>query len=177
MTDDKPLITHLFTADPSAHVLMEKYTSIPHTTSQPTSKTMTTAINTPMEDYHVFSLSKIGGPVTDHGTVLSASSVPWVSKQMWAPDAAFKNGIYYLYFPTRDHEGIFRIGAATSSKPEGQRKSQFQEASPLTLQVSSTMTGRRICISGGFVVDSCNAGIKGSIEQKTTRLTERRSPK
>lgn len=72
-----------------------------------------------MKDYHVFSLPSLPGPVTDHGTVLSASSVPWVSKQMWAPDAAFKNGKYYLYFPARDKAGVFRIGVAVGSQPEG----------------------------------------------------------
>ena len=42
-----------------------------------------------------------------------------VSKQTWAPDAACKNGKYYLYFPARDKEGIFRIGVAEGNKPEG----------------------------------------------------------
>lgn len=59
------------------------------------------------------------GSVIDHGIVLSADDVKWVSKQMWAPDAATKNGKYYLYFPARDKEGIFRIGVAVSAKPEG----------------------------------------------------------
>ena len=38
---------------------------------------------------------------------------------MWAPDCAYKNGKYYLYFPARDKDGIFRIGVAVSDKPEG----------------------------------------------------------
>lgn len=74
-----------------------------------------------MADYHVLSLDTPGGSVTDHGVALSAEQVPWVSKQVWAPDAAFnaKTGKYHLYFPARDKEGIFRIGVAISSKPEG----------------------------------------------------------
>jgi hypothetical protein len=72
-----------------------------------------------MADYHVLSLSEIGGKVTDHGIALTASDIPWVSKQLWAPDAAAKNGKYYLYFPARDKEGIFRIGVAVSDRPEG----------------------------------------------------------
>lgn len=72
-----------------------------------------------MTDYHVLSLPEVGGPVTDHGVALKASDVPWVSKQLWAPDAATKHGKYYLYFPARDKEGIFRIGVAVSDKPEG----------------------------------------------------------
>jgi hypothetical protein len=30
-----------------------------------------------------------------------------------APDAAYKNGTYYFYFPAKDKEGIFRMGVAT----------------------------------------------------------------
>ena len=73
------------------------------------------------QDYHVLSMDSIGGKVTDHGTALKASDVPWVSKQMWAPDAAYsaKTGKYYLYFPARDKDNIFRIGVATGDKPEG----------------------------------------------------------
>ena len=47
------------------------------------------------------------------------NDVPWVSDQMWAPDVAYKNGKYYLYFPARDKEGNFRLGVAISDKPEG----------------------------------------------------------
>ena len=45
--------------------------------------------------------------------------VKWVSKQMWAPDLAYKNGKYHLIFPARDNDGIFRIGAAHSESPVG----------------------------------------------------------
>lgn len=45
--------------------------------------------------------------------------IPWVSKQLWAPDAATKNGKYYLYFPARDKEGVFRIGVAVGDTPDG----------------------------------------------------------
>jgi hypothetical protein len=72
-----------------------------------------------MADYHVLSLPQPGGPVTDHGIALKTEDVPWVSKQLWAPDAAHKNGKYYLFFPARDKEGIFRIGVAESDRPEG----------------------------------------------------------
>jgi beta-xylosidase len=72
-----------------------------------------------MTDYHVFSQEHPEGPVTDHGEALHLKNVPWASKQMWAPDAAHRNGRYYLYFPARDKAGVFRIGAATSPKPEG----------------------------------------------------------
>jgi len=43
---------------------------------------------------------------------------------MWAPDVAFKDGIYYLYFPVKDKQDIFRIGVATSSTPGGPFKAE-----------------------------------------------------
>lgn len=72
-----------------------------------------------MIDYHVFSMDAIDGNVYDHGVVLDLDAVPWASQQMWAPDAATRNGKYYLYFPARDKDGIFRIGVAESDRPYG----------------------------------------------------------
>jgi beta-xylosidase len=67
----------------------------------------------------VFSLETMGGPVTDHGVALALKEVPWASKQLWAPDAATKDGRYFLYFPARDKAGIFRVGVAVGERPEG----------------------------------------------------------
>jgi beta-xylosidase len=49
---------------------------------------------------------------------LALEDIPWTGKQLWAPDAATKNGKYYLYYPARDKEDIFRIGVAVSDVPE-----------------------------------------------------------
>ena len=38
---------------------------------------------------------------------------------MWAPDANEKDGKYYLFFPAKAHDGIFRIGVAISDSPVG----------------------------------------------------------
>jgi beta-xylosidase len=57
--------------------------------------------------------------VTDHGVALDITDVPWAGRQMWAPDAAEKGGRYYLYFPVKDKEDVFRIGVASGSAPEG----------------------------------------------------------
>ena len=46
------------------------------------------------------------------------------SEKMWAPDAAEKGGKYYLYFPVKDKEGTFQIGAAVGDAPEGPFKAQ-----------------------------------------------------
>jgi hypothetical protein len=73
-------------------------------------------------------MDSIGGPVTDHGVALDIKDIPWAGKQLWAPDAAFANGKYYLYFPAKDKEGVFRIGVAVSNSPTGPFKA---EAKPI----------------------------------------------
>ncbi|KAK9425665.1 putative Glycosyl hydrolase [Seiridium unicorne] len=117
-----PLITHLYTADPSAHVFNGRVYIYPSHDRETDIAFNDNGDQYDMADYHVFSTSSLDPPYTDvvdHGVVLKTEDVPWVSKQLWAPDAAEKNGKYYLYFPARDKEGIFRIGVAVGDKPEG----------------------------------------------------------
>ena len=45
-------------------------------------------------------------------------------RQMWAPDAAEKDGKYYLYFPVKDKQDVFRIGVAVGDTPAGPFKAQ-----------------------------------------------------
>ncbi|KAF2247830.1 glycoside hydrolase family 43 protein [Trematosphaeria pertusa] len=119
MADKDPIVTHVYTADPSAHVFNGKLYVYPSHDRETDIKDNDNGDQYDMSDYHVFSMKEVGGPVTDHGVALKADDVPWVSKQLWAPDAAAKNGKYYLYYPARDKEGIFRIGVAVGDKPEG----------------------------------------------------------
>jgi len=119
MSGEKPLIDHLYTADPSAHVFEGKLYVYPSHDIDAGIEDNDNGDQYAMNDYHVFSMTSPSGPVTDHGVVLKESEVPWVSKQLWAPDAATKNGKYYLYFPARDKNGIFRIGVAESDSPSG----------------------------------------------------------
>lgn len=116
---DAPLITHLFTADPSAHVFDGRIYLYPSHDRDSGIPDNDLGDQYDMVDYHVFSMDSVGGPVTDHGVALALGDVPWASRQLWAPDAAAKNGWYYLYFPARDKAGVFRIGVATSNRPQG----------------------------------------------------------
>ena len=77
-----------------------------------------------MRDYHVLSQKTPASPVVDHGVALKLEDVAWASKMLWAPDAAESKGTYYLYFPAKDKEGVFRIGVASASKPEGPFKAE-----------------------------------------------------
>ncbi len=114
------LIESLYTADPSAHVWgdgkLYVYPSHDINAGVPSNND---GDQFAMRDYHVFSFEEPNCDFVDHGVALSVDDVPWASKQMWAPDAAYKDGTYYLYFPARDSQNIFRIGVATSSSPTG----------------------------------------------------------
>jgi len=116
-----PFITSTYTADPSAHVFEGKVYIYPSHDRETDIQFNDNGDQYDMADYHVFSTSSLDPPerVVDHGVVLRMEDIPWVSKQLWAPDAATKNGKYYLYFPARDKQGIFRIGVAVGDRPEG----------------------------------------------------------
>lgn len=116
---NEPLVTHIYTADPSAHVFEGKLYIYPSHDLEHDGEDNDDGDEYQMEDYHILSMDDVDAPCVDHGEALHMKDVPWVSKQMWAPDAAFKNGKYYLYFPARDKNGIFRLGVATSDRPEG----------------------------------------------------------
>lgn len=116
---NKPLVTHIFTADPSAHVFEGKLYIYPSHDLALDAEDDDNGDQYQMADYHILSMDSLDAPCVDHGEVLHENEVPWVSHQMWAPDAAYKNGKYYLFFPAKDKEGIFRIGVATSDSPAG----------------------------------------------------------
>ena len=119
MKEREPIVRHIFTADPSAHVFNDKiyvYPShdIPHDGADDDE-----GGEYLMEDYHVLSMDDPDAECVDNGEALHMKNVPWVGRQMWAPDCAYKDGKYYLYFPAKDRDGIFRVGVAVSDSPAG----------------------------------------------------------
>jgi len=119
MSKSRYLVKDLFTADPSAHVFNGKIYIYPSHDVESGIPENDNGDHFDMRDYHTFSMESIDGPVTDHGVILDIKDIPWAGRQLWAPDAAYKNGKYYLYFPLKDKNDIFHIGVATASKPEG----------------------------------------------------------
>lgn len=108
-----PLITDIFAAAPAAHVFDNRlYVYATHDTETDLGKSERL-------DYHPLSMAEVGGPVTHHGPALHIGDVPWARAPLGPPDVAHKDGTYYLYFPAKDDEGLFRIGVATASTPEG----------------------------------------------------------
>ena len=119
MKQPRYLVKDLYTADPSAHVFNGKIYIYPSHDIESGISENDNGDHFDMRDYHVFSMENIDSKVTDHGVALDVKNIPWAGRQLWAPDAAYKNGKYYLYFPLKDKNDIFRIGVAVSENPEG----------------------------------------------------------
>lgn len=115
----QPLINHIFTADPSAHVFEGKIYIYPSHDIEAGIAFNDLGDHFGMKDYHVISMNSADSEAIDHGVALSINDVPWAERQMWAPDAAYKNNKYYLYFPAKNRDDIFQIGVAISNSPIG----------------------------------------------------------
>ena len=119
-----PLVTHIYTADPSAHYFNGKIYIYPSHDIDAGEAFDDLGSHFAMEDYHVISMDSINSKAVDNGVALHVDDVPWAQQQMWAPDANEKDGKFYLFFPAKDYEGIFRIGVAISDSPTGPFKPQ-----------------------------------------------------
>lgn len=115
----QPLVTNIYTADPSAHVFNGKIYIYPSHDIESSVPFDDLGSHFAMEDFHVISMDSPTNEAVDNGVALHVNDVPWAEKQMWAPDANEKDGVYYLFFPAKGYDGIFRIGVATSDSPIG----------------------------------------------------------
>lgn len=115
----QPLVKHIFTADPSAHVFDGKIYIYPSHDIEAGIQFDDLGSHFAMEDYHVISMDSITSEAVDNGVALHVKDVPWAERQMWAPDAAHKDGKYYLYFPAKKADDIFQIGVAVADSPIG----------------------------------------------------------
>ncbi|WP_437319444.1 glycoside hydrolase family 43 protein [Sorangium sp. So ce385] len=107
-----PIVSHIFTADPSAHVFEGRvYIYASHDPDDQSGYSMV--------DYHVFSSDDLVN-WQDHGVALAAADT-W-ARYLYAPDCCYSeaNGKYYLYFP----DSGSGIGVAVSDTPGG----PFKEA-------------------------------------------------
>ena len=119
----------IYTADPSARVFNDTLYIF-------TSHDKDNAKWFDMEDWYFFSTTDLK-EWKNLGAIFSLDSITWASSLAWAPDAAYKNGQYYFYFPVEKKY----IGVAKSLKPEG----PYQDAlgKPfITLNTPGVITGR-----------------------------------
>jgi hypothetical protein len=119
MKKPRYLVKERYSADPSAHVFNGRIYIYPSHDIDAGIPENDLGDHFDMRDYHIYSMDDVNGQVTDHGVALAVKNIPWAGRQLWAPDAAYKNGKYYLYFPLKDKTDIFRIGVAVGDKPEG----------------------------------------------------------
>ena len=125
-----------------------------------------------MEDYHVLSMDSLDAECIDNGLALSMHDVPWVSRQMWAPDAVCKNGRYYLVFPAKDKDGIFRLGVAESDSPVGPfspQKDYIKGSYSIDPAVLVDDDGRTYCYYGGLWGGQLEMWQKGSFNPDEPR--------
>lgn len=113
------LVSNRYSADPSAHVFEDKiYIYASHDQTEESSYT-DPVDKFDMVDYKVMSINESLTQVTDHDIALKLEDIPWAKRQLWAPDAAYANNQYYLYFPAKAAHGEFEIGVAIGNRPEG----------------------------------------------------------
>ena len=120
----QPLDIDIYSADPSAHEFNGKIYVYPSHDFDSGIPSDDLGNQYAMKDYQVLSMDSIGGAVTVNPVALDIKDVPWASEKMWAPDAAEKDGKYYLYFPVKDKQSVFRIGVAVGDSPVGPFKAQ-----------------------------------------------------
>lgn len=134
-----PFITHMYTADPSAHVFNGRLYVYP-------SHDRDSSVTFDMMDYHVFSTEDMVS-WKDHGMVLSLDDVSWATAHAWAPDCNYYNGKYWFYFPT-DRSCI---GVAVGDSPAG----PFSDAlgQPLVTKDSPGVVNQRDFIDPSIFID------------------------
>lgn len=108
MAQGNPFINHMYTADPSARVFGDRLWVYP-------SHDKDDAPTFNMEDYHVFSTTDMK-TWKDHGVIFNPiTQTTWAKAKAWAPDCTYRNGKYYLYYPTDQKH----IGVAVADTPYG----------------------------------------------------------
>lgn len=115
----QPLVEHIYTADPSAHVFEGRIYIYPSHDIDAGVPANDEGDHYGMEDYHVLRMDSPDSEAVDCGRALHVADVPWAKCQMWAPDAAYRDGTYYLYFPAKRADGRFQIGVAVGDDPAG----------------------------------------------------------
>ena len=149
----KELVTNIYTADPSAHVFNGKIYIYPSHDEDNDLPEDDDGEQYVMKDYHILSMDSLDSECVDNGVALREEDIPWVGRQLWAPDAIQLNGKYYLVFPAKDKNEIFRIGVAESDSPVGPFKPQdnFIEGSySIDPAVLLDDDGKIWCYNGGL---------------------------
>ncbi|EPX60400.1 Xylosidase/arabinosidase [Cystobacter fuscus DSM 2262] len=175
---NQPLISSIYTADPSAHAFNGRLYLYPSHDIEAGVPEDDLGSHFAMRDYHVFSMERVGAEVTDHGVVLRLEDIPWAGRQLWAPDAAYKDGKYFLYFPAKDKQDIFRIGVAVSDRAEGPFKAEpepLKGSFSIDPAVFTDTDGQSYMIFGGIWGGQLQRWASGTYEQNGS-VTDLKQP-
>ncbi|MDE6095628.1 MAG: glycoside hydrolase family 43 protein [Muribaculaceae bacterium] len=125
-TNKRYLFPEDYMADPSVHVFNGKIYIYPSHDIELDNVENDNGDCYVMEDMHVLSIDgdPMTGKVTDHGKAFDMKDVPWGGRQLWDCDCIEKDGKYYLYYPLKDKNDVFRIGVAVADRPEGPFKAE-----------------------------------------------------
>ncbi|MGL4519781.1 MAG: glycoside hydrolase family 43 protein [Phocaeicola sp.] len=114
------LVPGAYMADPSVHIFNDRLYIYPSHDWESGIPENDNGDHFNMKDYHVFSTTDVmEGEIVDHGCVLKVEDIAWAGRQLWDCDVAHKDGKYYMYFPLKDQNDIFRVGVAIADSPEG----------------------------------------------------------
>lgn len=153
---NNPIIKSVFTADPEAHVWPDNPNKLylyPSHDNYPSNGCDL------MDGYHVYSTENMVDWV-DEGEILRASDLDWQGGAerpfMWAPDAAYKDGYYYFYWPTpTDTSG----GNWGSTWQTGVRRSRYPDRDFEEIPADETYTenfkGYIEGVGGDGMIDIC----------------------
>ena len=125
MEGKKYLVPNDYMADPSTHIFNGNLFIYPSHDWESGIPENDNGDHFNMKDYHVFSTDDIEAvargekALVDHGVILKVEDIPWAGRQLWDCDVQEKDGKYYMYFPLKDRNDIFRFGVAVADKPEG----------------------------------------------------------
>jgi beta-xylosidase len=102
-----PLVTNIFTADPSGRVFNGRLYVY-------TSHDLPDAKYWDMVDWRLLSTSDLA-TWKDHGSIFRVKDFAWATHWAWAPDCVLAGGKYYLFLPVDRTQ----IGVAVGDSPEG----------------------------------------------------------
>ncbi len=142
---ENPIISHKFTADPSAMVYNGRVYAYCSSDEDNTT------------DYKIVNYTLISSDDmanwTDHGEVFKVKSVTTWASLAYAPSCVYRNNKFYLYFPN----GGENIGVAVADRPEG----PFQDALGKAL-ITKSMPNCNVawCFDPCAFIDGSGSGVQ-----------------
>ena len=169
----QPLVSEIYTADPSAHVFGGRIYVYPSHDIEAGVPEDDLGSHFAMRDYRVLSMDAVGGPVTVHGVALDIKDVPWAG----TPDVgARRRRPRRQVLPLLPREGQagrlpHRRGRRRRRRPAPSRPSPrpSRARTAWTPPSSPMSTARRTCTSAASGVGSCSAG-RPAVMSRRTRI-------